>query len=139
MFFSDVYEPVYVNRWKLFSFYENKNITQMLGIKMRPHLVMGQQPLPFEFLPRGWDYTHQLNIPSSVLSWSGVGIDLFLDEQGEKGLKGTVGVYGGYTGGSLSYEVGSLFIKAGTWEISLGPDFQLDTERFWEGSLGFQF
>ena len=44
VFFSDVYEPVYVNRWKLFSFYENKNITQMLGIKMRPHLVMGQRP-----------------------------------------------------------------------------------------------
>ncbi len=139
VFFSSLDGKNYSNRWKSFSYFESLVLTRSIGIKVRPHLILSQQPLPFEIFPRTWDYIHQENVPNSIPYWTGLGADLILNRKSDLGLKGTFGIYGRHFGASIMCELPFLFLRFGSWGFNIGPDYPSDSERLWQASLGFQF
>ena len=102
-------------------------------------LIASPKPLPEDWLPRTWDYVHDL-YPWPELGTM-VGYGLFTQNDLGHGfhLNGHFGFYGGYLGGDLLLRWNWLQMSFASWGIETTSAYHVLEERLWQGNVAVVF
>jgi hypothetical protein len=102
--------------------------------------ILGQQPTPITFLPRTWDFVHELNTWPSAGQLVGLGTRFRLaDEAGHISLTLDGGFYGGYFGASAGLQIYGVHLTTGTYGLEQSSGYRIDESRIAFVLLGGQF
>ncbi len=136
----DQKQSLITHRWKIISGIERQLLISGINkTSISLQGIAGPQPIPVDFLPRTWDYVHNLYPFPELGTMFGTGLYFKSALSHNTSIGSHLGFFGGYLGGDLLYNWKSITLSLATWGIETTSAYHILGERFWQASVGFSF